>query len=211
MNTIMFDLDGTLVDSMKMWQNLGINFLNSKNLAVTNDVIKQMSTMSLAMSSAFLKDYYNLEESADKIHQDFKDTVIYFYLNEVNAKPGAFDIVKKYSDKGANILLTTATNEEFVKPVLDKFGAYNLFNKIYTSDNVGQKKDSANYFFQILKREKISADSCLLFDDSEYALLAAKMANISTCCVKDNYSIANYDMLKQKCDFYIESFDEWQI
>lgn len=211
MNTIMFDLDGTLVDSMKMWQNLGRNFLIKKNLSPTDDVIKTMSTMSLSMSSAFLKEYYNLNESAEKIHSDFKDAVIYFYLNEVNDKPGAIDILKQYHSLGSNILLTTATNEEFVRPVLEKFGIYEYFHNIYTSDKVGEKKDSPNFFYSILEKENVSADNCLLFDDSEYALLAANKAQINTCCVRDEYSIADYAMLKQECDFYIESFEEWVI
>lgn len=211
MNTIMFDLDGTLLDSMHMWKNLGSNFLLSKNLKITDDVIKTMSTMSLIMSSAFLKKYYNLPESSHKIHEDFKNTVMYFYLNEVAPKVGAIEVLKKYKELGKKVLLATATNEEFVKPTLDKFGIYHYFDGIYTSDTVREKKDSPKFFDKILDIENISASSTLLFDDSEFALLAAKNSGIKTCCVIDQYSIANYEMLKKECDFYIENFTDWTI
>lgn len=211
MNTIMFDLDGTLLDSMLMWKNLGANFLRRKNLKITDAVIKEMSTMSLVMSSAFLKDYYNLPESSEEIHRQFKDTVMYFYLNEVMPKVGAFEVLKQYKNLGKKVLLATATNEEFVQPTLDKFGIYDCFDGIYTSDIVGEKKDSPNFFNKILEKENLSSKSTLLFDDSEFALLAAKKSGIKTCCVIDQHSIANYEMLKKECDFYIEEFTEWVV
>lgn len=211
MKTIMFDLDGTLLDSMSMWKNLGRNFLLHKNFKITDDVIKSMSTMSLVMSSSFLKDYYKLNDTVEEIHNDFKKTVMFSYLNEVNPKPFAIEVLKKYYSAGENVILTTATNEEFVEPVLTKLGIYNLFHNIYTSDTVGEMKDSPDFFIKVMQKENTKPEDCILFDDSEFALLAAKKAGISTCCVIDEHSIANYEMLKKECNFFINSFSEWTI
>ena len=119
MKAAIFDLDGTLIDSMGMWRDLGRSFLERRGLAITKKVAEDMTTMSLKMNSHYLKETYNLKESTDEIYKEFKDIILNFYLNEVNEKEEAFNTIKKYKENGYDVVLGTATSDEFVYPILE--------------------------------------------------------------------------------------------
>ncbi|WBW50158.1 HAD family phosphatase [Peptoniphilus equinus] len=208
-HTILFDLDGVLVNSMPMWRNLSKNFLARRHLTITPDVIAQMNTMSLYTACGFIKDTFRLEETIDAIYDDMQATVLYYYLNEVVPKPGAFETVHTYKDLGAKVLLTTATDEAFVAPLLERFEMSQVFDGIYTSEGVGIAKDLAAYYLKVAELEAFDPKEALVFDDSEFALKAAHCAGMHTCCVKDPMNYSNYAAVGEFVDAMITSFEEW--
>lgn len=211
MKAAIFDLDGTLIDSMGMWRNLGKNFLKRRNIDITEKVENDMTTMSLRMNSHYLKETFNLRETPDSIYKEFKDIIFDYYLNEVEEKEDAFKTIKEYKEKGYNVVLGTATSDEFIEPLLSRFNLKEYFDLVQTCDMVDIKKSNKDYFNLIAKKLDIDSKEIFLFDDAPFALKAAKEAGIVTVGVYDNESSHYWDEIVEKNDYAIKSFKDWNV
>lgn len=211
MKAAIFDLDGTLIDSMGMWRDLGRSSLERRGLAITKKVAEDMTTMSLKMNSHYLKETYNLKESTDEIYKEFKDIILNFYLNEVNEKEEAFNTIKKYKENGYDVVLGTATSDEFVYPILERFNMSEYFDLIQTCDMVGIKKSDKNYFNLISEKLELNSKEIFLFDDAPFALKAAKEAGIVTVGVYDDESKEYWKHIVEKNNYAIKTFKEWNV
>ncbi|EFI41578.1 MULTISPECIES: HAD family phosphatase [Peptoniphilus] len=211
MKAVIFDLDGTLIDSMPMWRDLGRDYLESLNIELEDKVAQKIATLSLKMNSVFLKEYYNLKDSAEKIYDDFKDLVMHFYLNEVKPKDDAFRVLEDFKKSGYDIVLGTATSTEFIEPLFNRFNIREYFNFVQTCDMVGIAKNDSEYFKLISKRLNHSPDEIFLFDDAPFALKAAKKAGLVTVGVYEQTCSEHWDEIKAKNDYHINSFREWEV
>lgn len=211
MKAAIFDLDGTLIDSMGMWRNLGKNFLEKREIEMTDEVANEMTTMSLNMSSVYLKEKFSLKESSQSIYKEFRETIMNFYLNEVEEKESAFDILKDYKEKGFDVVLGTATSDEFVEPVLERFNLKKYFDMVQTCDMVQIRKSDARYFDLISDKLNIDSKEIFLFDDAPHALNAAKNAGIVTVGVYDNESRQYWDEIVSNNNYAIKSFKDWSV
>lgn len=211
MKAAIFDLDGTLIDSMGMWRNLGKNFLEKREIEMTDEVANEMTTMSLNMSSVYLKEKFSLKESSQSIYKEFRETIMNFYLNEVEEKESAFDILKDYKEKGFDVVLGTATSDEFVEPVLERFNLKKYFDMVQTCDMVQIRKSDARYFDLISDKLNIDSKEIFLFDDAPHALNAAKNAGIVTVGVYDNESKQYWDEIVSNNNYAIKSFKDWSV
>lgn len=211
MKAAIFDLDGTLIDSMGMWRNLGKNFLEKREIEMTDEVANEMTTMSLNMSSVYLKEKFSLKESSQSIYKEFRETIMNFYLNEVEEKESAFDILKDYKEKGFDVVLGTATSDEFVEPVLERFNLKKYFDMVQTCDMVQIRKSDARYFDLISDKLNIDSKKIFLFDDAPHALNAAKNAGIVTVGVYDNESRQYWDEIVSNNNYAIKSFKDWSV
>lgn len=209
MKAVIFDLDGTLIDSMSMWKNLGKTFLEEKNLIMTDEVSQTMTTMSLTMSSKYLKEHYNLKDSPNAIYNYFKKVILEFYINQALPKEHSLETLQAYNDLGYDIVLGTATNYGFVEPLLERFDLMNSFKFVQTVDSVKTSKDNSKYFKIISDKLKISPNEIFLFDDARFALSAAKNIGIKTVAVYDKYSDDYWTDIKVENDYAIKTFKDW--
>ena len=110
MKAIIFDLDGTLVDSMGYWRSVSRDFMKTKGIDIEDAVQHKMTTMNLDASLKYMKDYYKLEESFEELFRDFSRTVEDFYRNKVEAKEGSIEILKYFKDKGMKVVTVSYTH-----------------------------------------------------------------------------------------------------
>ena len=113
MKAIIFDLDGTLVDSMKYWRSVSRNFMKTKGIDIEDAVQHKMTTMNLDASLKHLKDYYKLEESFEELMRDFSRTVEDFYRNKVETKEGCLEILK-YFNRTLKQTIIVITHDESI-------------------------------------------------------------------------------------------------
>lgn len=203
MKSIIFDMDGTLADSMAMWRSLGIDYLKSHGVDITSKDAQEMTTMSLKMSSTYMKEKFNLSLTPDEIYNDMKHIAEDFYEHHCTLKHGAKDVLERFYEEGIPMMLGTGTPEEFFDPFLKREDMFKYFGEIATCDGLNLKKDDPRFFLTCCEMAGFDPKETVLIDDAYFAIVAAKEAGLTTICMYDE---ANDNMLRElslKSDLFI--------
>ena len=188
MKAIIFDLDGTLVDSMKYWRSVSRDFMKTKGIDIEDEIQHKMTTMNLDASLKYLKDYYKLEESFEELMRDFSRTVEDFYRNKVETKEGCLEILKYFKDKGMKVVIGTSTAAHFANIVIEKYGIDKFIDGLYTADSVGHLKAEEKFYTSIVEELGERPEDVFLVDDSYLALRTGKKAGLEVIGIYDENS-----------------------
>lgn len=188
MKAIIFDLDGTLVDSMGYWRSVSRDFMKTKGIDIEDAVQHKMTTMNLDASLKYMKDYYKLEESFEELFRDFSRTVEDFYRNKVEAKEGSLEILKYFKDKGMKVVIGTSTAAHFANIVIEKYGIDKFIDGLYTADSVGYLKGEEEFYLSIADELGEDPEEIFLVDDSYLALRTAKRTGLIGIGIYDENS-----------------------
>lgn len=203
MKSIIFDMDGTLADSMAMWRSLGIDYLKSHGVEITSEDAQEMTTQSLKMSSTYMKEKFKLSLTPDEIYNDMKHIAEDFYANDCKLKDGALEVLDAFYEEGIPMMLGTGTPEEFFDPFLKREDMFKYFGEIATCDGLNLKKDDPRFFLTCCEMAGFDPKETVLIDDAYFAIIAAKEAGLTTICMYDE---ANDNMLRElslKSDLFI--------
>ncbi|MDO5040494.1 MAG: HAD family phosphatase [Peptoniphilus sp.] len=211
MKGIIFDLDGTLIDSMGMYRDISKNYLSTLGIEMDNEIAQKTTTMSLKMSIAYLVDYYKINKSVEEVFEDYRKMVADFYENEVEMKDMALETVIEYRNKGYKLGLGTATNENLLAHVFNRLDIKKYFDVIQTVDGVSVQKGDPEFFRIMADKMGFAPEEIILFDDAPYALRSAKESGMITCAVYDDSAKSHWESSVEISDYSIKSFRDWHI
>ena len=205
---VIFDLDGTLVDSMWIWRQIDIDYLEKRGLELPEDLQKEIEGMSFTETAVYFKKRFQLEESIDLIKAEWSQMAHDFYMNKIPLKEGAQQLLVYLRNKGIKMGIGTSNARELTDLVIRKHNIIEYFNTIRTSCEVNKGKPEPDIFLKVAEDLEVSPDKCLVFEDTYAGVLAAKRAGMKVIAVSDQHSFPYRNDISALADRYIVGFEE---
>lgn len=205
---VIFDVDGTLLDSLDVWDEAPNIYLKSLGREPEALLGKKLFAMSMEEGSSYLKTAYHLEESPEQILGDILMIVARFYREEAPLKPGAADFLRALACRGIKTAAATTSDKKLIDAAFVRLGIRQYFEKIVTCTEVGVGKESPAVYYAACETLGTSPENTWVFEDAVHALSTAKKAGFLTCGVYDSYhDKTEQEELQKMADFYMKTFD----
>jgi len=205
---VIFDLDGTLIDSMWVWNQIDVNYLNKKGHEVPENLKEEISHLSFLQTAEYFKKRFNLSDSVEQILDDWYKMSFDFYANKVKLKEGVAQFLEMLKSKNIKIALATSNSIPLLEACLKNNGIYGYFDSITITDEVERGKNFPDVYLLAAQKVNASPENCVVFEDIIPAVKGAKAANMTVVAIKDQASINDKEELTQLADKYIDSYLE---
>ncbi|MEG0829698.1 MAG: HAD family phosphatase [Anaerovoracaceae bacterium] len=203
-----FDLDGTLLDSMFIWDSIGENYLISRGITPEKGLNEKFKTMSIVQAAEYYRETYGLTECVQEIVDGVNGMIDHLYANVVATKDGVPELLEKLRSNGVKMCVATATDRYMVESALRHNNIFHYFSGILTCTEVGIGKDNPEIFEQALKLLDTKKHETLVFEDAVHAIETAKKAKFKVVGVFDRSSIQAQEKIKEMVDYYALSLSE---
>ena len=202
-----FDLDGTLFDSCRVWEEIDRRFLGKRNIAVPADYAAAIATMNFDDAAKYTVQRFGLGESPQSVKAEWMKMSHDVYANEVKAKSGAKQLLDMLMDMKIKLGIATSSTSELYMPALKNNGMEHYFSVIV--DTYGLRdKSFPDVYLSAAEKLGVKPRECVVFEDIPAAVLSAKNAGFYTIAVFDEHSADKTELLKSIADRYIASFSE---
>ena len=204
---LIFDLDGTLIDSNGLWVEVDKIFLARRNAPYTKEYYEGVAHTILSNCAIFTKEYLNLEESCEEIIAEWMELAKGQY-HEVALKEKVREYLDRCKEAGHRMAIFTACVPEHCRAALERHDLAHYFEKVIYAQELGVDKKSPAIFRSVAQMLATTTKDCVLFDDSLTACKAAKAAGMTVVGVYDEYFKESEPDMRELCDQYIYSFGE---
>ena len=203
-----FDLDGTLVDSMFIWDNLGEEYLKSFGIKPKENLSELLKTFTLEQSAEYFNNHYNLNLSVKEIVDSMNDMAAKIYRQKVFLKEGVSSFLKRLKSSGIKMCVATVTDRFVAEELLNRLNVREYFSEIFTCTEIGCNKESPEIYRQALKHLGTLKNETVVFEDVLHALKTAKNDGFKVAAVFDSNE-KNQDKIKEISDYYIMDFESF--
>ena len=201
-----FDFDGTLFDSMYVWDTAAERYLRSLGKDPAPTVREEVRTMSLHQAAEYLKDGYALSLTAEEIVAGINRVVEQAYLHDVQPKAGAAAFLDALKAGGASLCVATATDRYLIEAALRRCHMDSYFDAVFTCSEVGSGKDEPAIYREAMAHFHADREQTLIFEDAIHAVQTAKADRFRVVAVSDP-SEKDQAKLRRISDFYLESYE----
>ena len=206
-----FDVDGVLLDSMGIWDDLGARYLRSLGRIPEEGLNKILFSMSMEQGAEYLNEHYGLNKSVKETVDGIGKMLEDYYFYEVLLKPGAKEILEFLKSKSIKMAAATSSPRMHIEKALSRNGLLGYIDKIYTTGEVGVSKHSPDIYNLAADFLKTKSEETLVFEDSLYALKTAKEAGFVTVGVFDEKGESNQAELENQADLYLKKLDDFIV
>lgn len=203
-----FDADGTLIDSMGMWDTVGERYLASLGVAARPGLRAILFPMTQLEGAVYMKEAYGLSQSHQEIMEGVNDTIRNFYRYEVKAKPGAADFLRALRKKGVPITLATNTDRGPITDGLRTAGLLDLLDEVYTCGELHTGKDRPDIYHHARDRMGTRTEETWVFEDAVHGAQTAFQAGYRVAGVADPFS--DQEVLKTVSHLYLPDLTDFQ-
>lgn len=205
---VIFDLDGTLVDSMWMWNAIDVEYLARYKLVCPGDLEKKVEGMSFSETAAYFKQRFGLVDTTEQIKEAWVEMSIEKYRTQVPLKPGAREFLELLSSKGMAAGIATSNARAMVDVVLEALDIGKYFQVVATACEVAAGKPAPDIYLNVAERLHVKPWDCVVFEDVPAGILAGKRAGMTVFAVEDEFSLGMREEKRKLADSYIRDFYE---
>ncbi len=207
-DAVIFDLDGTLIDSMWMWKQIDVEYLSKFNLELPDNLQTEIEGMSFSETAVYFKNRFQLTDTLDEIKAAWNEMAYNKYRYEVPFKDGALDFLKYLKKHRIKTGIATSNSKDLVNAVVANYGLADLFDSIHTSCEVKKGKPAPDIYHLVAKDLEVEPGRCLVFEDVVNGIKAGKNASMKVCAVYDDFSKDDDSEKRVLADYYIRDFSE---
>ncbi len=205
-----FDLDGTLVDSMTVWENADYVLSERYGFTPDDEYWEKVTSVPFFEGAKYITERFNLNKTPEEIADELYRTVLYDYEHNIKLKDGAKELLERLYKDGIKMAVATSNVEKMVFAVLKSNGVFEYFSAFSYCDTVGKNKAYPDVYADAAKKMGLSAEECYIFEDVPYALEGAKKAGAEVIGVYDEYSAAEEKRMRERADRFILSLKDFK-
>lgn len=205
---VIFDLDGTLIDSMGIWKSIDIAYFREKNIKMPADLQQQIEGLSMRETATYFKEQFGIEDDEAAMMDTWNQMAMDYYATKVSYKEGAQSFLAYLKDHHVKTGIATSNSRELLMAVSEHLELHQYIDCFLTGNEVAHGKPSPDVYLEVAKRLQVDPNDCLVFEDVIPGIMAGKNAGMKVCAVYDDYSKNMVAEKKQLADFYIESYNQ---
>ncbi|MGI6621234.1 MAG: HAD family hydrolase [Bacillota bacterium] len=203
-----FDLDGTLLDSMGVWHEIDIEFLGRRGIDVPGEYISAVNSKGFRETAEFTIEYFNLDVTPEELMDEWFETAVDKYSRKVRLKPSAREYLIFLKEHGIKLGTATSLPRMLAEPALKNNRIYHLFDAFTTTDEAGRSKEYPDVYLLAAKRLGVPPGNCIVFEDILPGIKAVRAAGMRPYGVYDKSSEHHRDEIKALSEIYIRDFGE---
>ena len=203
-----FDMDGTMTDSMFIWEDLGMRYLISCGEIPQDNLREAIKDLTMGETIDYFKKLYGITKTDEEIYKGLDELLIPMYRDEVFPKEGVSLLLEQLKESGVKMAVASATDEHIVKMVLEKNGLLKYFSEVFTCTGVGAGKEVPLIYEKALEFLGTPKNETVIFEDAIYAIRTARKADFPVAAVYDASQETYQDEIKALSDFYITDYRE---
>lgn len=206
-----FDMDGTLIDSMGYWKNLGREYLALHGVTENLDeIMGRIKPMTMTESAELFRIEFQLQGTKESIALEMNQMMDAHYRNDIPLKAGVKEYLAKLNVMGVKMCVASATDMDLMQACLERLGIKEYFSFLLSCEEVGVGKREPDVYFEAVKRlqkkEAILPENVAVFEDADYAIHTALDAGFYTIAILDDSNKKKWEQLKAQT---MESIEDW--
>ncbi len=206
---IIFDLDGTMVDSMWVWKEVDIEFMAERGLEPPPEGLdREIDGMSFKETAEYFARRFPLEETPEELMELWVDMAADKYRNEVGVKPGLMPFLREMKGRGVRMGIATSNAKELLDAVAESHGFYDYIDAAVTANEVGRGKPAPDVYLAAADKIDVPPGKCLAFEDIPEGIRAGLAAGMRVCAVTDDYSSNLLEEKARLADFLIDGYGQ---
>lgn len=205
---MLFDLDGTLVDSNWIWKTIGRDFLIAQGKTPEEGLVRKFEEMSFTQSAQYMIERYALPMEVPQVIAQVTAMAEETYRTRVELKPGAAELLRRAAGEGYPMAVATALDEGLARQLLGRMGVLEYFQGVYTCETLGLSKTDPAFFREAARRLGFAPQEVAVFEDAPHALKTARAAGCVTIGVEDPWGAPRVEEAKTNSLRFLSSLEE---
>ena len=206
-----FDIDGTLIDSMPIWVTVADRYLESQGKQAEPNIVEKVFSMTMEQSAAYMQEYYGVKKTVSEIKQGFIEVVADFYKYEVKLKPGAKDFLFELDKRNVPMVLATVGDADLASYALNRLGIEKYFKDLLTAKDFCTDKTEPTIYLKAAECIGCKPRETAVFEDVVHGLDTAGKADFITVAVEDEASFKDRKKIEAVSDFYLKTYYDFRI
>ena len=207
-SAVIFDLDGTLIDSMGMWHEIDVEYLMRFGIEVPENLQKELEGLMYTEVARYFKERFHISDSIDEIGEAWRQMAGEKYRKTIPLKPGVREFLADVKSKKMKTAIASSNHLDLIRDILKIHGIYDYIDEITTCDDVGRGKPDPEVYTVTAEKLGIDPASCLVFEDIPVGIQAGKAAGMQVIAVADHYSEHMREEKIRLADGFISDFRE---
>jgi HAD superfamily hydrolase (TIGR01509 family) len=200
-----FDLDGTLADSMRIWDHICRDWLSARSIDAAESLERDIAAMTLTQSAGYVIREYGITLSPPEIIKEWERAVLCQYAHTLPLKEGAVELVKNLAACGMKLAIVTSCFPAACEAILSRYDLWDRFSAVIYTDEAGRGKAFPDIYRLCAERLGVEPASCVVFEDCPAALCGVRAAGMGLAAVYDDSSAAHWEAFSGAADFAVKN------